>query len=159
MTRRWWSAISPQLGRSALDISPFPSSLPFLFSLLTCPLISSSYMRFTFSLCAMPLLPSPSIISMATFLISSSLFLTPRLDILLYVCVVPGPLSLFSPLCALPFSPSSMSGRLLVSRFNWNMSVRVSTAYERIFLQWELKRIRQYTENVIRAFISSRRYI
>lgn len=101
MTRRWWSAISPQLGRSALDILPPPLSLFLPFSLLPSLPVLSFLLRtcvhlfvlrdasLTFSLHHLygylPHLPS-------------SLFLTPRLDILFSVCVVPDPLSLFSPL-------------------------------------------------------------
>lgn len=109
MMRRWWSAISPQLGRSALDIPP--SSC-----LLTCPLISSSYMCFTLSLrdASRPiLLPLSSSWLSPSNVHHSSLFLASQLDVLRYVW---SPSILVSYLsCVLSFSLSHLLCGLLSS--------------------------------------------
>lgn len=121
MTRRWWSAISPQLGRSALDIPPF--------CLLTCPLISSSYMCFTLSLRdafqSFLLSPSSPWLPFST-VCRSSLFLTPCLDVLLCWTRSSFIPFFFSSCSSLP---SSMLDRLLFSAscFEWNVTIGVST--------------------------------
>lgn len=135
MTRRWWSAISPQLGRSALDILP-----PYL--LTWDPLtISSSCMLHSFALqylSRFSLLPPST--SMTPFPLAvgwPSLFLTPRLD----------SLSSFYLALSYPSVPLFVLRTFLLvvhhvvhfytlRAYDWGMFMEVSVNYNLIFFYW-----------------------
>lgn len=100
--RRWWSAISPQLGRSALDIPPF------LVPSVGLPPISSSYTLHSFT---SPAPPSPPLSSLwpppSSFpSLSLSLRFSPRVSIPLSCSPLVRVRVLIQPVAGLLTNPS-----------------------------------------------------